>query len=584
MHVGVCLPVGARVPGHDRIDDERLPPRLGGHPAGLVGEVRPDDGDDEDRHEPALLEQRAAPEEEQGQERQADEGRSEADHEVIGLEDQRHIRPILLRKLLQTGDRPREVLVDEEAEAARHGEAVIDAAGLRIGDAEQRQVGGAGLVVAFQGRELGRLRVSDRLGLEVAGDTDGDAGNRPKKEGDGERLLRKVEAAAAQDVVGRDAHDEEGAEDEGAEEDVEEPVHTGRVEHDGPEVGDLGPDLTVVFDEMETGRRLLPRVGDDDPDGGEDRTEGDHQRGEEVHAFGDAVPAEDEDGQEAGLQEEGENAFRRQGRSENVADVAGVVRPVGAELELHDDAGGDAHGEVDGEDAGPEAGHGVVAGVAGSQVHGLHEDQEGAEADRQRREQVVEHDGQGELHARQGQHIHRWASFGLGPAASGSLYGFGRREGNRKDGTRATSGEGARPWGAGPLSPLPPKRGREVGVRSVPSGCGGFFWGSALLWSLSFPSSAWERAPRELLLRVWPPRRTGSRSSPDRRSQALLGNEGTRGRPPETTTAPVPSLTTGRIGLATRRPNLCKRPTTVPRLVFRRVRRSRLLHSAECPM
>ena len=81
----------------------------------------------------------------------------------------------------------------------------------------------------------------------------------------------------------------------------------------------------------------------------------DHQRGEEVHPFRDAVPAEDEHGQEAGFEEEGENAFRRQGRAENVADVAGVVRPVGAELELHDDAGGDAHGEVDGEDAGPEA-------------------------------------------------------------------------------------------------------------------------------------------------------------------------------------------------------------------------------------
>ena len=31
----------------------------------------------------------------------------------------------------------------------------------------------------------------------------------------------KVECAAAQNVVGRDAHDEEGAEDEGAEEDVD---------------------------------------------------------------------------------------------------------------------------------------------------------------------------------------------------------------------------------------------------------------------------------------------------------------------------------------------------------------------------
>ena len=37
------------------------------------------------------------------------------------------------------------------------------------------------------------------------------------------------------------------------------------------------------------------------------------------------------------------------------AGVAGEARPVGAELELHGDAGDDAEGEVDGEDAGPEA-------------------------------------------------------------------------------------------------------------------------------------------------------------------------------------------------------------------------------------
>ena len=44
----------------------------------------------------------------------------------------------------------------------------------------------------------------------------------------------------------------------------------------------------------------------------------------------------------------------------DVADVAGVGGPVGAELELHDDAGCDAHREVDGEDARPKPGHLVI--------------------------------------------------------------------------------------------------------------------------------------------------------------------------------------------------------------------------------
>ena len=134
-------------------------------------------------------------------------------------------------------------------------------------------------------------------------------------------------------------------------------------------------------------RRLHPGVGDDDPDGGEDAAQRDHEGGEEVHPLADAVPAEDQHGQEAGLEEEGEDALGGQGAAEDVADVAGVGGPVGAELELHDDAGGDAHREVDGEDARPELGHLVIDDVAGAQVHPLHDHHDHAQPDGQRREE-----------------------------------------------------------------------------------------------------------------------------------------------------------------------------------------------------
>jgi hypothetical protein len=67
-----------------------------------------------------------------------------------------------------------------------------------------------------------------------------------------------------------------------------------------------------------------------------------------VEAQADPVPAEDEHGLEARLQEEGEDALGGECGAEDVADEAGVGGPVGAELELHDDAGGDADGEGDG--------------------------------------------------------------------------------------------------------------------------------------------------------------------------------------------------------------------------------------------
>ena len=177
---------------------------------------------------------------------------------------------------------------------------------------------------------------------------------------------------------------------------MDEAVHAGGVEDHGPEVGDDGP---AALD-LEPRRGVHPGVGDDNPDGGEDAAQRHHDGGEEVHLLADAVPAEDQHGQEAGLQEEGEDALGGQGAAEHVADVAGEGGPVGAELELHDDAGGDAHREVDGEDARPEPGHLVIDDVAGAQVRPLHDDHDRAEPDGQRREDVMEHDRQGELDAR----------------------------------------------------------------------------------------------------------------------------------------------------------------------------------------
>ena len=69
------------------------------------------------------------------------------------------------------------------------------------------------------------------------------------------------------------------------------------------------------------------------------------------------VPAEEEQADEGGFEEEGHQAFDRERRAEDIADIMRVVGPVGAELELHGDAGGDAHGEVDAEQNTPEHRH-----------------------------------------------------------------------------------------------------------------------------------------------------------------------------------------------------------------------------------
>jgi hypothetical protein len=111
----------------------------------------------------------------------------------------------------------------------------------------------------------------------------------------------------------------------------------------------------------------------------------------------DLFAAVKEDAQEGGLEEERVHAFHGEGLADDAAGGFGEAGPVGAELELHGDAGDDAHGEVDAEDLDPEAGGVFVEGVPGAKGQGLdHENQE-CQAHRELREEVVVSDGKSEV-------------------------------------------------------------------------------------------------------------------------------------------------------------------------------------------
>ena len=109
--------------------------------------------------------------------------------------------------------------------------------------------------------------------------------------------------------------------------------------------------------------------------------------------------AVEQEAEESALEEEGVEALHGEGLADDGAGVAGEARPVGAELELHRDAGDDAKSEVDGEDAGPEAGAIVVVFVFLDQRHGLEDEDQEAEPQGELHEQVVESDREGELKA-----------------------------------------------------------------------------------------------------------------------------------------------------------------------------------------
>ena len=89
-------------------------------------------------------------------------------------------------------------------------------------------------------------------------------------------------------------------------------------------------------------RVLHEGVGGEDEVRRQQRADGGDPDGGQVELRGESIPAEDPQAEERRLEEEGEQAFDRERRPEDVADEAGVVAPVHAELELLHDAGDDA--------------------------------------------------------------------------------------------------------------------------------------------------------------------------------------------------------------------------------------------------
>ena len=119
----------------------------------------------------------------------------------------------------------------------------------------------------------------------------------------------------------------------------------------------------------------------------------------EMRELRQALFAEEEQAEESRFEEEGKDAFHSQRLADDAAGSPRELRPVGAELEFHGDAGDDAEQEVDGEDFRPEARGLVPAVVAGAQGDELHHHHQQRQAHGELRKQIVERDGKREVDA-----------------------------------------------------------------------------------------------------------------------------------------------------------------------------------------
>jgi len=90
-----------------------------------------------------------------------------------------------------------------------------------------------------------------------------------------------------------------------------------------------------------------------------------------------------ETSQECRLQEERKSAFHGQRLADDASGKARELRPIGAELKFHGDAGDDTQRKVDAENPRPEARRFIVGFVANADSEGLEHDNERRKADRQ---------------------------------------------------------------------------------------------------------------------------------------------------------------------------------------------------------
>ena len=123
--------------------------------------------------------------------------------------------------------------------------------------------------------------------------------------------------------------------------------------------------------------------------------------GQVVQRTGQLIPTEDPHADEHRFEEEGDQGFERQRGAEDIADEAGVFRPVHAELKLLHDAGDHAGDEVDEEELGEEFGEAQPLVVLAAYPAGLQNCNHPAGADGHRHEEEVVDSRDSELPTRE---------------------------------------------------------------------------------------------------------------------------------------------------------------------------------------
>ncbi len=285
----------------------------------------------------------------------------------------------------------------DQPEHPGHLHRIIGGAGREVRHAEDRQASRRRLGVPgrLDGCQLHLLVVGERVARRIAQHDDGQRRRQAERRGDHHGAPRHPDPAAAEQVDRGDAQHRHRRDHVAGADGVDELGLRHGVEQHSAEVGDLHAHRLGV--EPCADGVLHPAVGDQDPQRRQVGADRDHERREQVAELGQPGPAEEHQADEGRLQEEGHQPLDGERRAEDIAGIGREIRPVGAELELHGQAGGDAEHEVDAEDGAPEPRDGPPDLAPGHHIDALHDDQHEGQPERQRHEQEMVQRRQGEL-------------------------------------------------------------------------------------------------------------------------------------------------------------------------------------------
>ena len=384
----------------------------------MNGDKREQGRCDKELLQPAHVRDAPAAQRERNRENRSDHNEAiHRNHQVIRLEHQidRHVGDVHFAIFLGFGERIEAGIFGiprarrQEARAARNRERSNDLLVFFVNPAESVQRRHLVVIHAFHHGQLRGLLFRN-LHRRSVGRYDHRARCHDAHHGaDAHGFHREIGVLAFQQIPRPNRHGYECAQNEQRHDHVRITRQSRGIEGRRKKIGDNG--LRAIARELGASRRLHPRIGNQNPQCAQARASPHEPCRHGVELRRHLLFAKEKNAKEDRFQEEGEQGFGGERRTENIAHEARVIGPVGSEGELHGDARRNANGERRREDAHPEMHSRAIFFIAASIILRSENRRDKAQAYRKRNEYEMVGHRYRELNSREQRHVKQRVHF-----------------------------------------------------------------------------------------------------------------------------------------------------------------------------